>query len=132
AKEIRMAGRITQGVRLIRLEPGDQVADLAAVPTEESKEESEVAAPSVEVKATEPVAVKPATPKKKPEAKPKAGKKKKREGQASACAPGAAPGRVWLRKAQPGLSQGHRTCPDRPPLQKRPAENLVVFPIEQV
>jgi DNA gyrase subunit A len=39
AKEIRMAGRITQGVRLIRLEAGDQVGDLAVVPSEEEKEE---------------------------------------------------------------------------------------------
>jgi DNA gyrase subunit A len=39
AKEIRMAGRNTQGVRLIRLESGDQVADLAAVPSEDAKDE---------------------------------------------------------------------------------------------
>ncbi len=87
AREIRMAGRITQGVRLIRLESGDQVADLAAVPTEEAKEESEGAAPAAppaETKSAEPVAEKPAGAKKKAtepkgvkaEAKPKAGSKR--------------------------------------------------------
>ena len=35
AKEIRLAGRNTQGVRLIRLESGDQVSAVAAVPSEE-------------------------------------------------------------------------------------------------
>jgi DNA gyrase subunit A len=39
AKDIRVAGRNTQGVRLIRLESGDQVSAVAAVPTEEEKEE---------------------------------------------------------------------------------------------
>jgi DNA gyrase subunit A len=43
AREIRMAGRITQGVRLIRLEEGDQVADIAAVPSEEEKVEGKTA-----------------------------------------------------------------------------------------
>lgn len=38
AKEIRMAGRNTQGVRLIRLDAGDQVSAIAAVPTEEDKD----------------------------------------------------------------------------------------------
>jgi DNA gyrase subunit A len=87
AREIRMAGRITQGVRLIRLESGDQVADLAAVPTEEAKEESEVVAPAPppdEKKSAEPVAEKPKGSKKKPGeskaikpgAKPKAGPKR--------------------------------------------------------
>ncbi len=46
AKQIRMAGRITQGVRLIRLEPGDQVGDLAVVPSEEEKEEPKEAPPA--------------------------------------------------------------------------------------
>jgi DNA gyrase subunit A len=46
AKEIRMAGRITQGVRLIRLEPGDQVGDLAVVPSEEEKEITKEAPPA--------------------------------------------------------------------------------------
>ncbi|HYQ87967.1 MAG TPA: DNA gyrase subunit A [Bacteroidota bacterium] len=46
AKEIRMIGRISQGVRLIRLESGDQVGDVAVVPSEEDKEEmKEAAAP---------------------------------------------------------------------------------------
>jgi DNA gyrase subunit A len=40
AKAIRMIGRISQGVRLIRLEPGDQVGDVAVVPSEEDKEET--------------------------------------------------------------------------------------------
>ncbi len=43
AKQIRIAGRNTQGVRLIRLDGGDQVAAVAAVPTEEEKEEEKQA-----------------------------------------------------------------------------------------
>jgi len=58
AKEIRMAGRITQGVRLIRLEPGDQVGDLAAVPSEEEKETGkeslQIAPPVAEVTEQQP------------------------------------------------------------------------------
>jgi len=38
ARDIRIAGRNTQGVRLIRLESGDLVAAVAAVPSEEEKE----------------------------------------------------------------------------------------------
>ena len=37
AKEIRVAGRNTQGVRLIRLEAGDRVSAVAAVPSEDEK-----------------------------------------------------------------------------------------------
>jgi DNA gyrase subunit A len=40
AKEIRMVGRISQGVRLIRLEAGDEVGDVAVVPSEDEKEEA--------------------------------------------------------------------------------------------
>jgi DNA gyrase subunit A len=40
AKTIREAGRNTQGVRLIRLEEGDKIADVAVVPTEEEKDET--------------------------------------------------------------------------------------------
>ena len=36
-KEIRVAGRNTQGVRLIRLESGDEVSAVAAVPSEEEE-----------------------------------------------------------------------------------------------
>lgn len=39
AKDIRVAGRNTQGVRLIRLEEGDDVADVAAVVAEEEGED---------------------------------------------------------------------------------------------
>ncbi len=41
AKTIRMAGRNTQGVRLIRLDPSDRIADIAVVPSEEEKETAE-------------------------------------------------------------------------------------------
>src|ERR1041385_4509409 len=43
AKDIRMAGRNTQGVRLIRLDAGDQVAAVAAVPSEDEDLESKAA-----------------------------------------------------------------------------------------
>jgi DNA gyrase subunit A len=47
AKEIRVAGRNTQGVRLIRLESGDRVSAVAAVPSEDEKvEEALVEAPA--------------------------------------------------------------------------------------
>jgi DNA gyrase subunit A len=39
AKQIRIAGRNTQGVRLIRLEEQDKVTAIAAVPSEEEAEE---------------------------------------------------------------------------------------------
>ena len=39
AKEIRIAGRNTQGVRLIRLDSGDRVSAVAAVPSEDEKVE---------------------------------------------------------------------------------------------
>jgi DNA gyrase subunit A len=38
AKQIRVAGRNTQGVRLIRLDAGDKIAAVAAVPSEEEEE----------------------------------------------------------------------------------------------
>lgn len=38
ARQIRVAGRNTQGVRLIRLDAGDRVAAVAAVPSEEEEE----------------------------------------------------------------------------------------------
>jgi DNA gyrase subunit A len=38
AETIRLAGRNTQGVRLIRLDDGDKIADTAVVPAEEEKE----------------------------------------------------------------------------------------------
>ncbi len=38
AKEIRIAGRNTQGVRLIRLESGDKISAVAAVPSEDVEE----------------------------------------------------------------------------------------------
>jgi DNA gyrase/topoisomerase IV subunit A len=37
ASEIRLAGRNTQGVRLIKLTEGDKVSDVAAVPSEEDE-----------------------------------------------------------------------------------------------
>jgi len=42
AKDIRVAGRNTQGVRLIRLEEGDDVADVAVVVAEEGEGSEEV------------------------------------------------------------------------------------------
>jgi DNA gyrase subunit A len=39
ASEVRMAGRNTQGVRLIRLESGDSISDVAAVAAEENEPE---------------------------------------------------------------------------------------------
>ena len=47
AKTIRIAGRNTQGVRLIRLDANDKIAAIAVVPSEEEKEE-EVQQPVVE------------------------------------------------------------------------------------
>ncbi|MBI4810985.1 MAG: DNA gyrase subunit A, partial [Ignavibacteriales bacterium] len=41
AETIRIAGRNTQGVRLIRLDEGDKIADTAVVPAEGEKEETE-------------------------------------------------------------------------------------------
>lgn len=41
AETIRVAGRNTQGVRLIRLDDGDKIADIAVVPSENEKEEKE-------------------------------------------------------------------------------------------
>jgi DNA gyrase subunit A len=49
AKDIRIAGRNTQGVRLIRLESGDKVSAVAAVPSED--EEVNSATPTSEKKA---------------------------------------------------------------------------------
>lgn len=46
AKDIRVAGRNTQGVRLIRLEEGDDVADVAAVVAEEEDENRNTESPS--------------------------------------------------------------------------------------
>jgi DNA gyrase subunit A len=98
AKTIRIAGRNTQGVRLIRLESGDKIAAIAVVPSEEEKEEGVVKAdisklsPQIEVpekegdvqgslfekkgssSARQPKASKRAS-KKAPEKKPKSGKK---------------------------------------------------------
>ena len=46
AKEIREAGRNTQGVRLIRLDEGDKIAAIAVVPTEEEKEDADTPTPT--------------------------------------------------------------------------------------
>ena len=45
AKDIRVAGRNTQGVRLIRLEAGDDVADVAVVVAEEEEVPENAASP---------------------------------------------------------------------------------------
>jgi DNA gyrase subunit A len=74
AKEIRIAGRNTQGVRLIRLESGDKVSAVAAVPSEEAEETAEVVqktVPSKEEKPNSKSAVEP----QKPPAAESAGKK---------------------------------------------------------
>jgi len=52
AKTIRIAGRNTQGVRLIRLDANDKIAAIAVVPSEEEKEE-EVQQPAVEKETTQ-------------------------------------------------------------------------------
>ena len=40
-KDVRIIGRNTQGVRLIRLEEGDQIADITTVPHEEDEDDAE-------------------------------------------------------------------------------------------
>jgi DNA gyrase subunit A len=40
-KDIRVMGRATQGVRVIRLKDGDSIADIAKVVPEEEGEEAE-------------------------------------------------------------------------------------------
>ncbi len=50
AKEIRVAGRNTQGVRLIRLDSGDRVSAVAAVPSEDEKVEEKIAEPPAQSK----------------------------------------------------------------------------------
>jgi DNA gyrase subunit A len=46
ASEVRMAGRNTQGVRLIRLESGDSISDVAAVAAEEDEPEGNGGSPA--------------------------------------------------------------------------------------
>ena len=46
ASEIRLAGRNTQGVRLIRLDAGDSIADVAAVVSEEADEPTNGSTPT--------------------------------------------------------------------------------------
>jgi DNA gyrase subunit A len=76
AKTIRLAGRNTQGVRLIRLEPNDRIAAIAVVPTEEEKEET--AEPREQEAPKKPPQPKltQEQPKKAPPAAPKRKKKK--------------------------------------------------------
>jgi DNA gyrase subunit A len=52
ASDIRVAGRNTQGVRLIRLDSGDTVADLAAVPGEDDEPGETVAGNGVQAPVT--------------------------------------------------------------------------------
>jgi DNA gyrase subunit A len=40
-KDVRIIGRNTQGVRLIRLEEGDQIADITTVPHEDEEDGGE-------------------------------------------------------------------------------------------
>jgi len=47
-KDVRIIGRNTQGVRLIRLEEGDQIADITTVPHEEDVDESGDDAPQAD------------------------------------------------------------------------------------
>jgi DNA gyrase subunit A len=47
-KDVRIIGRNTQGVRLIRLEEGDQIADITTVPHEEDVDESGEDAPQAD------------------------------------------------------------------------------------
>ncbi|HTX19509.1 MAG TPA: DNA gyrase subunit A [Bacteroidota bacterium] len=88
ATEVRLSGRNTQGVRLIRLEEGDRIADVAVVTPEEEEEngtpeKSEAPVPSPSNGKGEPVSVpsgakqKP-VPKKPQAQKPKAAPKKKK------------------------------------------------------
>ena len=53
AKEIRVAGRNTQGVRLIRLDSGDRVSAVAAVPSEDEKVEEALVKTPVQKERTE-------------------------------------------------------------------------------
>ena len=46
ANEVRMAGRNTQGVRLIRLESGDSISDVAAVAAEDEEPEENGGSPA--------------------------------------------------------------------------------------
>jgi DNA gyrase subunit A len=90
AKTIRIAGRNTQGVRLIRLDDNDRIADIAVVPSEDEKDEIKdteaPALPSVtkENKEKQPTLFeatesKPGSKSKKQQADGKAVKKKKKK-----------------------------------------------------
>jgi DNA gyrase subunit A len=85
--EIRVAGRNTQGVRLIRLDSGDAISDVAAVASEEGEEEEGAPPPEDHGRAGKSAAVagketgqaKPAQkPAQKAPAKPAPRKKKRR------------------------------------------------------
>jgi DNA gyrase subunit A len=78
ASDIRVAGRNTQGVRLIRLDQGDAVADIAIVMAEEEEEKRLAEKESVgkdnqpkEGKSVQPITGKPAKAKGKIEQKKK-------------------------------------------------------------
>jgi len=88
AKTIRVAGRNTQGVRLIRLDDKDRIADIAVVPSEDEKEEGketpELPSTPVKEKAEQPTLFEAAETKadsksKKQPASGKAAKKKKKK-----------------------------------------------------
>ena len=82
ASDIRVAGRNTQGVRLIKLHEGDAVADVAIVMAEEEEEkrlaEKEAEKKSNETKSDEQVPMTVVPGPKKPEAKAKEEKKQKK------------------------------------------------------
>jgi len=85
AKEIRIAGRNTQGVRLIRLESGDKISAVAAVPSEEAEETAEAVLKTAAAK-EEKQNSKSAGEQKKPPAPELAGEKN-RKGNSSDGAP---------------------------------------------
>jgi len=62
AKTIRIAGRNTQGVRLIRLDEGDRIAAIAIVRSEDDKEVEEAPVQAAPPAASAPVAKEEETP----------------------------------------------------------------------
>jgi DNA gyrase/topoisomerase IV subunit A len=98
ASEIRIAGRNTQGVRLIRLDSGDTISDVAAVASEEGESEEPTAPRQKSPTSEEPGETEPPgrAAAEKGEAKGKAGKPK-------------SPGRnAAVKGAQPGKRKKRR------------------------
>ena len=88
ASEIRVAGRNTQGVRLIRLGEGDKISDVAAVASEENEVQNG-SKPAADPKREPPAAKKPEAPKKNgpPPANQRSESPKGNKGKAEAAKP---------------------------------------------